>query len=143
MLLCVYAVAVFSYVVSQPDIGIRCALTPTVNHLFPEYLHSSEAEALPELREWTIVQIGNRRIETWPQFLRAPRQIAQEAIEAEGTEALRDPNFTHVLSEGKEWVRVQFREPGSERRPDEAGGSATPSGRGSVSLEVRLTPQRD
>src|SRR5216683_1979500 len=54
MLVCGYAVSVLVYVLSAPEIGVRCAFSTVVNHFYPEFLytpeflHSENAEPLQE-----------------------------------------------------------------------------------------------
>ena len=69
LLVCTYAGGILCYVSLTPELGIRCAFTPVVNHFYPEFLVGEDQQPL-QLGD-TILQIGHQRIENWPQLLRA------------------------------------------------------------------------
>src|SRR5262245_60291237 len=70
-LVCGYALSVLFYVLSVPDIGLRCVFTPTITRVFPGYCYPEpEHQTIPE-RGDTIVQVGDQRVEdNWLQYLR-------------------------------------------------------------------------
>ena len=65
---CGYALSVFAYVLSLPDIGLRCAFSPVVNRSDPSY--APKGQSWPDLRDYTILQLGDQKVESWPQLLR-------------------------------------------------------------------------
>src|SRR5713101_927698 len=69
ILVFLYAVSVLWYVVSIPDIGLRCVFSTKVNRLYPRYLVHEESGLDPEPGD-TVLQLGDRPIDTWPQWLR-------------------------------------------------------------------------
>jgi len=106
-----YALSVFGYVVATPDIGLRCAFTPVVNHVYTDFLYTPEGKAPTDLRGYTVVQIGRYHINTWPEVLRAPLELLREPPQAEGIDTLANPEWTYVRADDKDWVRVQLRRP--------------------------------
>src|SRR5207244_288571 len=70
VLVCAYAAGVLVFVVSTPEVGIRCAFTTVVNNFYPAFLYPEDQDSLqPEDR---IVQVGDSPpIENWSQLLRA------------------------------------------------------------------------
>src|SRR5262245_9128594 len=69
ILVCAYAIGVFSHVSTTPDLGLRFAFSRIVNRVYPEFLVVSEDEPVPDLQDAQIVQIGEHHIEIWPQLL--------------------------------------------------------------------------
>ena len=108
VLVCAYAAGVIWYVLSVPEIGIRCAFTTRVDRFFPEFLYPPEGQ--PRLQpDDAIVQVGARRVENWPQLLRHMVNLRQRTSPEVVTEraALDDPRRTHALLDGQEIIRVQ------------------------------------
>src|SRR5262245_21509479 len=57
---CAYALGVISYVLSMPDIGVRCTFSAEVDHFFPEFLFP---EGQPRLHtDDVIVKIGSHPV---------------------------------------------------------------------------------
>jgi transcriptional regulator with GAF, ATPase, and Fis domain len=69
-LVCLYAVSVFWYVLSVPDIGLRCAFSTTVLRAYPGFF-DEPAGGYEDLVGKTIVKVGTQPVESWPQLLRA------------------------------------------------------------------------
>src|SRR3954468_24567775 len=70
---CAYAAGVLGYVLVTPEIGIRCAFTPVVNHFYGDFLYPPASyEDDPRLlrQDDRIVEVGGQPIENWPQLLR-------------------------------------------------------------------------
>src|SRR4051812_12913598 len=68
ILVCGYALAVLAYVIAVPEIGIRCAFTPVVNHFYQEFLYPHEGqEALHEGD--LITAVGGEPVDTWSHLL--------------------------------------------------------------------------
>src|SRR5690348_10025589 len=67
LLVCAYALSVLFYVLSAPELGVRCAFSTDVNHFYPEFLY---AEGPVELREGDrILQVADQPTEGWSQLL--------------------------------------------------------------------------
>jgi DNA-binding NtrC family response regulator len=115
-LVCGYAAGVLGYAVVTPEIGIRCAFTPVVNHFSREFLYPEDQEGLRE--DDVILRIGNQRVENWSELLRG-LVVLQDApgepwpvdrLDEEGTPA-------HVIVDGQSLVRVEYKRPGSPDNP--------------------------
>src|SRR4051812_15891719 len=76
LLVLTYAIAVQCYSLLSPDIGVRCAFTPVVNHFYPEYLAPDGGD--PPHTGDTLTEVAGHRIDTWPQFLRALFDLQEE-----------------------------------------------------------------
>ena len=68
LLVCAYSISVLTYVLATPEIGVRCAFTPVVNHFYPEFLYPERQTALQEGDR--ILAVGGQPVETWSQLLR-------------------------------------------------------------------------
>ena len=113
ILLIGYALSVFLYVLSIPDIGLRSAFTPDVNRVYRELIYVPPGEPLRPLVGARIEQIGRYHVDSWPQVLRVLTDLpTSEAIRVEDVHALDDPQFTHVVLQGDELVRVELRHAG-------------------------------
>jgi transcriptional regulator with GAF, ATPase, and Fis domain len=119
---CAYAVGVLGYVLMTPELGIRCAFTPVVNHFYDEFLYPDDQ---PPLRQDDrIVEVGGgERIDDWPQLLRkmhllrGERPAVVEGLNSEGLSYDPDskgPPF--VLIDGQRVVRVVYERPGVGKR---------------------------
>lgn len=78
---CVYAIGVVVYTRSRPDVGIRSAFTTVVNRfdesfLFPE---NQQVKLKPYDR---LIQLGNKKIENWPQIQRHLNNLGLNPEEA-------------------------------------------------------------
>src|SRR5688572_1324857 len=97
-----FVVGVLWYVQSVPDIGLHCTFRPKVNRVDPRYLRSVDGEALPDLTDATIEEVGDRQIETWPQLHRALEGL--EHADYVEIDALRAGLATpYVRFGGSEW----------------------------------------
>ncbi len=70
LLVCLYAVGVLGYVLSIPDIGLRCAFSLEVQRAYDGYFELPSGQHYRDLEGKTIVRVGDRPVENWPQFLR-------------------------------------------------------------------------
>jgi transcriptional regulator with GAF, ATPase, and Fis domain len=107
-LVCAYTGGVLGYVwLFSPDIGVRCAFTPTINHFNRGFLIKGEE---PEGDD-TITQLGNQDVSNWAQILHELAELRREKPEP-GTEAdlTSEAEKTHLLVDGKEIVRVRYKE---------------------------------
>src|SRR4051812_39388433 len=68
-LVCGYALSVLAYVVAVPEIGVRCAFTPVVNHFYKEFLYPQEGQQ-PLLEGDLITEVGGEPVSSWSHLLR-------------------------------------------------------------------------
>src|SRR5436305_7328997 len=110
VLVCAYALGVICYVLSVPDIGVRCTFTSEVDHFFPEFLYPTGQERLQT--DDVIVKLGGHPVENWPQFLRGLAALRDRPEPTPVTSAaqLNDPQRQLELArlDGEEIVRVEF-----------------------------------
>ncbi|HZY86745.1 MAG TPA: hypothetical protein VFE78_18065, partial [Gemmataceae bacterium] len=121
-LVCGYAAGVLGYVLGRPEIGIRCAFTPVVNHFYPEFLYPEGQSPLPEgqtpLQEGDrIVRLGGQPVENWSQYLRKLGRLRDEPAEAVAALPAEDQSGTpagkdFVLLDGQRLVRVEYERAG-------------------------------
>jgi transcriptional regulator with GAF, ATPase, and Fis domain len=69
-LVCLYAVGVLGYVLSIPDIGLRCAFSPVVRRAYDGYFELPKGQTTHDLEGKTIVRVAGQPVENWPQLLR-------------------------------------------------------------------------
>src|SRR5262249_35116744 len=55
---------------ATPEIGLRCAFTPVVNHFDPDFLAFREQFPQRIHEGDTITQVGDQRVQNWTQLLR-------------------------------------------------------------------------
>jgi transcriptional regulator with GAF, ATPase, and Fis domain len=101
-----YAVGVLGYVRSTPEIGIRCAFTPVVNHFFPEFLYPPDQEKIESGD--VVVGLDNQPVDNWSQLLQKLIALRAEPAEPGDREALADTKQGHLLIDGQEVVRVDY-----------------------------------
>jgi transcriptional regulator with GAF, ATPase, and Fis domain len=114
-----YAVGVLGYVLVTPEIGIRCAFTPVVNHFYPEFLYPSKQ---PSLQEGDlIVRVADQPVENWSQLLRKTSLLHTETPAPPDGLSLADlradrvpAKYTFLALDGERLVRVVYRRPGEE-----------------------------
>src|SRR5262245_48799795 len=122
-LVCGYAFAVLGYVLSLPDIGLRCAFTTHIMRADGEALrypgwqeddHHKKVEKAEGLLGDRIVKLGSHEVKTWPDYLRALTRLRDEKPGEKATftgpiEALPpNPGLTHIMLNDEELVKVQF-----------------------------------
>jgi transcriptional regulator with GAF, ATPase, and Fis domain len=105
VLVCLYAISVLSYVQSIPDIGLQCAFTPVVNSFDSSYFRSDEPDSLLSSR---IVQLGEHRVNTWPEFVRTLLKLREEPVQAVDPPSLQGHTF--VRRNDETLVLVQLRQ---------------------------------
>jgi transcriptional regulator with GAF, ATPase, and Fis domain len=121
---CAYAAWVLGYVLIHPEIGVRCAFTPVVNHFYPEFLYPEGQPPEKRLQEGDrIVELAGRPVENWSQYLRRLSRLRDEPTESVPgltaadflgeAPALAGKNF--VLLDGQRLVRVRYERPGAGR----------------------------
>jgi transcriptional regulator with GAF, ATPase, and Fis domain len=117
VLVCGYAAGVLGYVVIRPEIGVRCAFTPVVNHFYAEFLYP---EGQPPLQEGDrIVRLGGQPVENWSQYLRKLSHLRDEPAGAvpglKAADLLADTaapaGKEFVLLDGQRLVRVLYERP--------------------------------
>ncbi len=110
LLICLYSLSVLAYVISLPDIGVRCAFTEVVNYFYPEYLYPEDQS--PLLAGDQIKQLGDQWVNNWSDLLRKQLSLGEESVQAELTldefRTRLDPNWTHLRVDGQEIVRVTY-----------------------------------
>ena len=136
LLVCFFAASVLWYAQTTPDVGLRCAITPEVNHAFPEYFRSipasiqagryqTEHDRIEDgLRPGDIVlRLGGESIEIGPQVQRALIDLAKKSPPevASLTEA-EHQKLKYVGILGEPLVFVEF----LRRHPD--GGAVSELG---------------
>jgi transcriptional regulator with GAF, ATPase, and Fis domain len=107
-LVCGYAACVLAYVRSSPEIGVRCAFTPIVNYFYPEFAYPPGQELLKP--NDTIVQLGDREVHNWSQFLNKLIELRDEPATPGDREMLNTPDApASLLLDGRHIVRVEYR----------------------------------
>jgi transcriptional regulator with GAF, ATPase, and Fis domain len=106
-----YAAGVLSYVMIMPDIGVRCAFTPVVNHFNEHFFFASASpNAGSPSGEDEIVSIGGKEISNWVQILHELNVLRRTEVEIGTTDDLReDSGKTHLMVGETEILRVGYR----------------------------------
>src|SRR5262249_53446476 len=109
LFVCAYAAGVLGYVLVTPELGVRCAFTPVVNHFYACSVFP--ARRAPREPGDRIVEVGGERIDDWPQLLRKMHLLrGKEPAVVEGLSGeklSRDPNSKEppfVLLDGERVV---------------------------------------
>ncbi len=108
-----YAGSVLSYVMMMPDIGVRCAFTPVVNHLNPGFLFRGD-ESDPDILNGDdeIVRIGGKDVSNWAQILHELNELRSKQFDPGGEDDLRPGSGkTHLITDGQKIIRVGYRHP--------------------------------
>jgi transcriptional regulator with GAF, ATPase, and Fis domain len=101
-----YAVSVLGYVMFTPEIGIRCAFTPVVNHFYREFLYPQDQD---EIRPGdVIVQVGDHPVEDWSQLLRQLVDAQRAPAEAGEKPDLKEPSRHYLFLDGHKLVRIDY-----------------------------------
>jgi transcriptional regulator with GAF, ATPase, and Fis domain len=88
---CLYAVSVLWYASGLPEIGLRCAFSLDVERASPGYFDLPEGQSYQDLEGKRIVHLGDKPVESWPEFLRALRDLpADQKVDV----ALENPDHT-------------------------------------------------
>jgi len=99
-LMLAYAVWVLWYVIQVPELGISCTAQLVVNRLDPDYIVRPVPAVGDTYLGWTVVSLGDEEIHSWPQWLRAVRELREHT-------AGLGPSDTHRIDDaGHHWVRV-------------------------------------
>ena len=80
LLVCAYALSVLFYVLSTPELGVRCAFSPVVNHFYPEFSYLKNSGHLWEGDR--IVQVADQRIVEWSQLLHKLKDLQKDLLPA-------------------------------------------------------------
>jgi transcriptional regulator with GAF, ATPase, and Fis domain len=102
-----YALSVAWYVLTLPDVGLRCAFSTKVSRVDPGYLIEQPGVAAPDLREHAVVRMGGQSIESWPQMLNVMQELYEQPAQPEGSQA----SATHVHVDGEQQVLVELERP--------------------------------
>ncbi len=72
LLVCSYSIFVLTYALSTPELGVRCAFTPVVNHFYPEFLYPQDNpdDQVALQAGDRIHSVGGQPVDTWSQLLR-------------------------------------------------------------------------
>ncbi len=113
--ICCYATSVLAYVVNGPEIGLRCAFNTSVNEVYKEYL--LDGAFVQDLSQSKIVDVGGHRVDSWPQLVRRLKRLGDDPIDAQYSTAESGrpsppADFTHVLIDGEQYVRVRLEKSG-------------------------------
>src|SRR5437868_6536763 len=100
-----YVFGVLWHVQAVPDIGLYCVFRPIVNRVDPRFLDPSSARNPDRLRGATIVSVGAKAVETWPQLVRELERLEQATYAESATLPDGGPDDA-VRVDGVEWVRV-------------------------------------
>ncbi|HEV3142838.1 MAG TPA: sigma 54-interacting transcriptional regulator [Gemmataceae bacterium] len=103
-----YSVGVFWYVLQSPDIGIHCTFSRKVGRIYPAYVRSSMDDSFDQYTGYKVAKLGPTDIESFPQYLRTIRQLAQHVEEG------RPPSEGVVTEDGETRVRVVLVGPRSD-----------------------------
>src|SRR5262249_36980115 len=80
LLVCAYALSVLFYVLSTPELGVRCAFSPVVNHFYPEFSYLKNSGHLWEGDR--IVQVADQPIVEWSQLLHKLKDLQKDLLPA-------------------------------------------------------------
>src|SRR5262249_36642771 len=117
-----YALGVLTYVLLTPEIGLRCAFTPVVNHFDPDFLYPRDQTPLHAGDE--LVQLGDRDERSdWLELLRKLIDLNNEPAE-EVTSLPADPpedqvlagGPTTILLDGQRLVRIRYHHLGESKK---------------------------
>ncbi|MHB1425092.1 MAG: hypothetical protein ACYC3I_18120, partial [Gemmataceae bacterium] len=115
-----YAGGVINYVMHTPDIGVRCAFTPVVNHFNHDFLYRADSTDAQSLGgDDRIVQIGDQEVSNWAQILHELNDLRSRRGEPGTKEDLGTKSSkTHLVVEGQEIIRVGYRRAADGERRD-------------------------
>ncbi len=108
-----YTLGVLGYVLTTPEIGVRCAFTTDVNKFDPEFMYPRKQEPLRQ--DDKIVQIADDKVDNWPQLLRkliqlgtvTPARVEATAADlADGKGEVAGKSYVQL--DGQRIVRVQY-----------------------------------
>jgi transcriptional regulator with GAF, ATPase, and Fis domain len=110
-----YAGGVISYVMMMPDIGVRCAFTPVVNHFNERFFFAPVSPGADSNEKPSgddeIVSIGGNEVSNWAQILHELNLLSRCREVPSGSEADLRPKSaqTHLIVNGQEIVRVGYK----------------------------------
>jgi len=122
LLVSAYAFCVLFYVLSAPELGVRCAFSTVVNHFYPQFLYSESQEELQEGDR--ILQVADQRTDEWSQLLHKLKDLQKEELpvidEQQASVRVRaDSNDVGLVAfscKGEKVIRVLFQR-GEESEP--------------------------
>ncbi len=115
-----YAGGVLSYVMTTPDIGVRCAFTPVVNHFNRDFLFPTDSlEAEPLGDDDEIVEIGGQKVSNWAQILHKLNELRRyRGVPGKEEDLRADSGKTHLIVEGQQIIRVGYKRAADGERHD-------------------------
>ncbi len=120
LLMFAFVVGVFSQVHSVPEIGLHTTLRNVVNRADPNDLRTADGRPAPEfrdlLREANYEEIGDGKVETYPQLLDAVGTLDRVNF-VERSELPANGAEPYVRWGGFDWVRVRLRTAAPDNRP--------------------------
>ena len=104
LLVCSYALCVLGYVVVTPEIGVRWAFTPVVNHFYRQFLDPPDQADPNLLKEGdVVVAIAGHPVENWSQLMRKVEHLRDEPAESGDEELLADDRPRRAPLSGRIW----------------------------------------
>jgi transcriptional regulator with GAF, ATPase, and Fis domain len=95
-----YATWVLWYVIQVPELGISSTAQLVVNRIDLDYVDRPATSVGESYLGWTVASLGDEAIHSWPQWVRAVRDLREHT-------ATLAPSETHRIDQaGDHWVRV-------------------------------------
>jgi transcriptional regulator with GAF, ATPase, and Fis domain len=111
VLVCSYAIGVFSHVASMPDLGLRFGFGCLVNRVYPGFIDTPNGEEQPDLAGKKIVGIGSHPVSNVPELLRATMDLENEPAGESPDQLDSTLGVNCAVRNGEKYVRVRYREP--------------------------------
>jgi transcriptional regulator with GAF, ATPase, and Fis domain len=103
-----YAVSVLAYVSCIPEIGVDSNFRATVSRIDRDFVRDLSPQQAAELNGWTIIQIADEPIDTWPHWVQTLRELDSVRYSQVSSTAHEDES-------GKRWVRVVLQHDGNRK----------------------------
>ena len=101
-----YVFGVLWHAQGVPEIGFQFSFRPIIEHVDSIYLDPAFG-GRDELRGATVIQVGDRNVETWPQLVRALEGLEQ--VPYVDRDSLSEVHGNYARVDNVEWVRVGIR----------------------------------
>ena len=112
-LVCLYLLSVLFFGQSVPDIGLTCIFSRDVLRSNPGHFPDNPIKL--GSKQYQVVQIADQPIHTWPDFLRALRDLPAEATEV-ASAAATPADVRHRILDGEEQVLVLLQSAASQEQ---------------------------
>jgi transcriptional regulator with GAF, ATPase, and Fis domain len=105
---CIYSILVLFYALAIPEVGFRTAFDNTVRGFDGEFIPADHDHVFVPRPGDRLVSFSGRAIQTWPQFLRAVRELPlhDATVVLSLNDASKDETFVHF--NGTVWVRTEL-----------------------------------